>query len=108
MFYWQCVMLSLLAMFLLSCLSHFAQHYQMTVDNEDVAKLKAKLATANISARKPTINLPENAKRQQVSLDNRQSVGVATGAVGGTCSGLGAGSLTSATMMHSPAQPKKE
>lgn len=43
MFWWQIFMTSLLAAFFLSLISHFAQYYQMTIDQEDSNKLRRRL-----------------------------------------------------------------
>jgi hypothetical protein len=43
MFWWQIFMASLLCVFFVSCISHFAQYYQMTVDQDDSNKLRKRL-----------------------------------------------------------------
>lgn len=43
MFWWQIFMTSVLTMFFLSCISHFAQFYQLTLDQEDSNKLRRRL-----------------------------------------------------------------
>ena len=43
MYYWQIVMTLILLSFLTSCISQFAQHYKMTLDNEEISRLRAKL-----------------------------------------------------------------
>lgn len=45
MFWWQIFMTSLLTAFFLSLISHFAQYYQMTLDQEDSNKLRRRLPT---------------------------------------------------------------
>lgn len=42
-FWWQIFMTSVLTMFFLSCISHFAQFYQLTLDQEDSNKLRRRL-----------------------------------------------------------------
>lgn len=41
--YWQIFMSVLLMTFFLSCVSQFAQHYQLTIDTEESNKLREKL-----------------------------------------------------------------
>lgn len=41
--WWKFIMTSLLLAFFLSCISHFAQYYQMTLDQEDSNKLRRRL-----------------------------------------------------------------
>ncbi len=43
LFWWQIFMSSLLAAFFLSLISHFAQYYQMTLDQEDSNRLRKRL-----------------------------------------------------------------
>lgn len=43
LFYWQCFMGTLLFLFLLSCISQFAQFYQLTLDQAESNKLRARL-----------------------------------------------------------------
>ena len=43
MLWWKFIMTSLLLAFFLSCISHFAQYYQMTLDQEDSNKLRRRL-----------------------------------------------------------------
>lgn len=45
-FWWKVFMASLLCLFFLSCISHFAQYYQLTVDQDDSRKLRKRLPTA--------------------------------------------------------------
>ena len=42
-FYWQILMVALLMAFLLSCISHFAQYYQLILDTEVSRKLRSRL-----------------------------------------------------------------
>jgi len=42
-FWWKIFMASLLCFFFLSCISHFAQYYQLTVDQDDSRKLRKRL-----------------------------------------------------------------
>lgn len=49
LFWWQIFMLTLLAVFFLSCVSHFAQHYQLTIDQEESNKLRKRLLTPTSS-----------------------------------------------------------
>lgn len=46
MFWWQLFMSTVLALFFLSCVSQFAQYYQLTVDREDSNKLRKRLPHA--------------------------------------------------------------
>ncbi len=43
MFWWQLFMFIILMSFLLSCISQFAQYHQMTIDNDEIQKLRQKL-----------------------------------------------------------------
>jgi membrane protein YqaA with SNARE-associated domain len=43
LFWWQILMAILLGSFLLSCVSHFAQHHQLQIDMEESNKLRARL-----------------------------------------------------------------
>jgi membrane protein YqaA with SNARE-associated domain len=43
LFYWQCIVGTLLFLFFLSCISQFAQFYQLTLDQEESNKLRARL-----------------------------------------------------------------
>ena len=45
-FWWKVFMASLLCLFFLSCISHFAQYYQLTVDQDDSRKLRKRLPNA--------------------------------------------------------------
>lgn len=46
MFWWQLFMTTLLVLFFLSCISQFAQYYQLTLDREDSNKLRKRLPHA--------------------------------------------------------------
>lgn len=47
MFWWQVFMMVILLSFLLSCVAQFAQYHQMTIDTEEIAKLKQKLLSSS-------------------------------------------------------------
>lgn len=50
MFWWQIVMAVILFSFLMSCISQFAQFYQLTLDNEELTVLRQKLSNQAKSA----------------------------------------------------------
>lgn len=52
LFWWQIFMASLLVVFFLSCISHFAQYYQLTVDQEESNKLRKRLLATPSSSTK--------------------------------------------------------
>lgn len=46
MVWWKVVMILLISVFFLSCISHFAQYYQMTIDQADSNMLRKRLPTS--------------------------------------------------------------
>jgi hypothetical protein len=64
-FYWHLFMGLLLLVFLMSCISQFAQHYQMTIDNEELAKYRARLEESKVITSVDTTK--STLVRQQIS-----------------------------------------
>lgn len=76
MLVWQLVMTSFLLTFLLSCISQFAQYYQLTLDNEEIAKLKAKaVSVAASKASSEYSKVSVTPSRQQVTANHPSSPG---------------------------------
>lgn len=48
-FWWKLFLFSLLSIFFVSCISHFAQYYQLRIDQEDSKKLRKKLPHSVLS-----------------------------------------------------------
>lgn len=55
-FWWQMFMAFILLSFFLSCVSHFAQYHQLTLDNEEIRKLKKQLGASSSTNADTAVN----------------------------------------------------
>lgn len=93
---WQITMMLLLLSFFISCISHFAQYYQMTLDNEEIHRLRLRVKSTPEPPVKPTSRQQVSAVSvgpAVVSADTHGSGGISGGATG--CSGGGSSLLMS-------------